>query len=437
MSNLQTQNIATIKPQTPRRALIASLVGTVIEWYDFFLYGVAASLVFNHLFFPSDMDPFVSLLLSYATFGIPFFFRPLGGVIFSHIGDRIGRKKTLVFTIILMGVATVLIGVLPGYAAIGIAAPILLTLLRVIQGIGLGGEWGGAILLAVEYSPKGKRGLYGSIPQMGVPIGLFLGTIAMSVVSVLPDDAFMSWGWRIPFLLSAILVIVGLWIRKGVDETPAFKKVKETGNTADSPLLDTLRQNWKTILIFLGIKVVEVGPFYLFTTYIIEYATKHLEYSKSAILNLTSLGAIICALMIPLMGHLSDRYGRKAVFIAGTIGIIITAFPYFYLISLKSNLMFAIATIISLGIAWSAVTALLGTLFSEAFNTNIRYTGITVGYQLGSALFGGTAPMIAAALVKQYQGAWTPLAIYLVITGIISLISIFFIRETHRTEMPD
>ncbi|GGE11546.1 MFS transporter [Marinithermofilum abyssi] len=419
----------------PVRALIASLAGTAIEWYDFFLYGIAAALVFSKIFFPTGMDPFIALLLSYATFGIPFFIRPLGGLVFSHIGDRIGRKKTLIYTLMLMGIATVLIGLLPGYETIGIAAPILLTLLRVVQGIGIGGEWGGAVLLAVEYSSNRRRGFFGSVPQMGVPLGLLLGTLAMTLVSLMPEKLFLSWGWRIPFILSFVLVVVGLWIRKGIDETPAFQKNLKQGNISRVPLLDTFRHHWKSVLLSTGMKVVETAPFYIFSTYIISYATAEQGYSNSIVLNAITLATFVSCLMIPLMGILSDRIGRKPVYIGGTVGIILVAFPYFYLVETKSTLLFTLGSVLALGIIWSAVTGVLGTLYSEVFSTRVRYTGVTLGYQLGAALAGGTAPMIAAALVRQAGGVWTPLAFYLIITGAISLLSIWVIKETRGSEL--
>jgi metabolite-proton symporter len=419
----------------PVRALIASLAGTAIEWYDFFLYGIAAALVFSKTFFPTGMDPFIALLLSYATFGIPFFIRPLGGLVFSHIGDRIGRKKTLIYTLILMGIATVLIGLLPGYETIGIAAPILLTLLRVVQGIGIGGEWGGAVLLAVEYSSNRRRGFFGSVPQMGVPLGLLLGTLAMTLVSLMPEKLFLSWGWRIPFILSFVLVVVGLWIRKGIDETPAFKKNLNKGNISRVPLLDTFRHHWKSVLLSTGMKVVETAPFYIFSTYILSYATAEQGYSNSNVLNAITLATFVSCLMIPLMGILSDRIGRKPVYIGGTVGIMLFTFPYFYLAETKSTILFTMGSVLALGIIWSAVTAVLGTLYSEVFSTRVRYTGVTLGYQLGAALAGGTAPMIAAALVRQAGGAWTPLAFYLIITGAISLLSIWVIKETRGSEL--
>lgn len=415
MAHVQTE----VSKRLQNKALVASLVGSSIEWFDFFLYGTMASLVFNKLFFPST-DPTVGLLLSYLSFGLPFFIRPLGGIIFSHIGDKIGRKKTLVLTLSLMGGATVLIGLLPDYNAIGVWAPILLVTMRLIQGLGIGGEWGGALLLAVEYSGKGRRGFFGSIPQMGVPIGMLLGTLAVTVMSSLPDEQFMSWGWRVPFILSAGLVFLGLWIRNGLDETPAFQAARESGNIAKVPIIDTFRYHWKSVLIAVGAKVVETGPFYIFSTFVIAYATGYLGYDRVTALNAVTIATLVTTIMIPYMGKLSDKLGRKPLYIGGTILIILYAFPYFYLLSLKSGVILTIATIIGLGILWAPVTAVLGTMFSEIFSTNVRYTGVTVGYQLGAALAGGTAPLIATALLAAFDNSWVPVALYIVLTGVIS-----------------
>ncbi|KZE44682.1 MFS transporter [Brevibacillus parabrevis] len=419
---------AGVSKQVQNKALIASLMGSSIEWFDFFLYGTMASLVFNKLFFPSS-DPTVGLLLSYLSFGLPFFIRPLGGVIFSHIGDKIGRKKTLVLTLSLMGGATVLIGLLPDYDSIGVWAPILLVLMRLIQGLGIGGEWGGALLLAVEYSGKGRRGFFGSIPQMGVTIGMLLGTLAISLMSTLPEDQFLAWGWRVPFILSAALVFVGLWIRNGIDETPAFQNAKASGNIAKVPIVDTFRYHWKSVLIAVGAKVVETGPFYIFSTFVIAYATKYLEYDRITALNAVTIATLVTTIAIPFMGKLSDKIGRKPLYIGGTIAMMLFAFPYFYMLSLKSALWLTVATVIGLGILWAPVTAVLGTLFSEIFSTNVRYTGVTVGYQLGAALAGGTAPLIATALLSAYN-SWVPVALYIVLCGIISLVAIFATKET-------
>lgn len=419
-----------------KRVLVASLVGSSIEWFDYFLYGTVAALVFNQLFFPSE-DPTVGLLLSYASFALSFFIRPLGGIVFSHIGDKIGRKKTLVMTLSLMGIATAGMGLLPTYEMIGIWAPVLLILLRLVQGIGLGGEWGGALLLAVEYAPKEKRGLFGSIPQMGVTIGLLLGTFVMSLMTLMPDETFMSWGWRIPFLLSALLVVFGLWVRHGIDETPSFKKVKETGQVAKVPLVETLRTQWKEVLIAIGGKVVETAPFYIFGTFIVSYATTNLGFSKTAALNAVTIATAVTTVLIPLMGKWSDRYGRKPLYIAGTVGMMIYAFPYFWLLQQKSVALLIIATVIGLGIIWAPITAVLGTMFSEIFPSNVRYTGISLGYQIGAALAGGTAPLIATALLAAYGNSYVPVALYIVLVSLISLVAVWSVRDRKHEELDE
>lgn len=409
-----------------KKALIASLIGSSIEWFDFFLYGTAAALVFNKLFFVNE-DPLVALMLSYLSFGIPFFIRPLGGIIFSHIGDKIGRKKTLVLTLSLMGGATVCIGLLPSYESIGVLAPILLILLRIIQGLGIGGEWGGALLLAVEYAPKNRKGFFGSIPQMGITIGMLLGTSSISLMTMIAGDHFTTWGWRVPFILSAILVFLGLWIRNGLDETPDFQKAKERGTIAKLPIAETLRHHWKSVLIATGAKVAETAPFYIFSTFIVAYGTTALNVPNTTILNAVTIATLIATIMIPVMGRISDTVGRKRMYIWGTISILLYAVPYFILLNQGTTLSIILATVIGLGILWAPVTAVLGTLFSEIFATNIRYTGVTLGYQLGAALAGGTAPMIAAYLMNVYDNSWVPVAIYIIATCCISLIAIAFV----------
>ena len=276
---LQTKGDFSVDKRKMNRVLLASLIGSSIEWFDYFLYGTVAALVFNQVFFVTE-DPSVGLILAYASFALAFFIRPFGGIIFSHIGDRIGRKKTLVLTLSLMGVATFGMGLLPTYQAIGIWAPILLITLRLIQGLGIGGEWGGALLLAVEYAPKEKRGLYGSVPQMGITIGMLLGTVALSIMTLLPEDSFMTWGWRVPFILSALLVVFGLWIRKGIDETPSFKEVQAKGEIPKVPLFHTLKYHWREVLIAIGAKVVETAPFYIFSTFVVSYATTNLGFTR-------------------------------------------------------------------------------------------------------------------------------------------------------------
>ncbi|MFB7639336.1 MFS transporter [Peribacillus butanolivorans] len=419
-----------------RRILIASLVGSSIEWFDYFLYGTVAALVFNQLFFVNE-DPTIGLLLSYASFALAFFIRPFGGVIFSHIGDRIGRKKTLVLTLSLMGVATFGMGLLPTYQAVGIWAPILLITLRLVQGLGIGGEWGGALLLAVEYAPAEKRGLFGAIPQMGVTIGMLLGTIALSIMTLLPESAFMTWGWRLPFIFSALLVFFGLWIRKGIDETPSFKKVKESGEVPKLPIVETLKNYWREVLIAVGAKVVETAPFYIFSTFVVSYATSTLGFSRAATLTAVMIATIITTILIPFMGMLSDKIGRKKLFIGGTIGMALFAFPYFWLLQQKSVLLLIIATVIGLGVIWAPITAVLGTMFSEIFDARIRYTGITLGYQIGAALAGGTAPLVATALLNRFNNSYVPVAIYIIFASLVSLAAIWAVKDRSNQKLDE
>lgn len=425
-----------MEPKKMRKIWIASLVGSSIEWFDYFLYGTVAALVFNQVFFVTE-DPSIGLLLAYASFALSFFIRPFGGIIFSHIGDRIGRKKTLVVTLTLMGVATFGMGLLPTYQAIGIWAPILLITLRLVQGLGIGGEWGGALLLAVEYAPKEKRGLYGSIPQMGVTIGMVMGTIALSIMTLLPEESFMTWGWRVPFILSALLVIFGLWIRKGIDETPSFKKVQESGDIPKVPLVETLKYHWREVLIAIGAKVVETAPFYIFGTFVVSYATTELGFSRTTTLNTVMVATIITTILIPIMGSLSDKIGRKKVFVAGTIGMLLFAFPYFWMLQQQSVVLLVVATVIGLGIIWAPITAVLGTMFSEIFDAKVRYTGVTLGYQIGAALAGGTAPLVAASLMLQFNGSYVPVAVYIMFTAVISLIAIWAVKDRSQENLDE
>ncbi|MBT2684662.1 MFS transporter [Bacillus sp. ISL-37] len=414
--------------KTTYRVLIASLVGSSIEWFDYFLYGTMAALVFNQLFFVNE-DPTVGLLLAYASFALSFFIRPFGGIIFSHIGDRIGRKKTLVLTLSLMGAATFAMGILPTYQAIGVAAPIILITLRLIQGLGIGGEWGGALLLATEYAPPERRGFFGSIPQMGVTIGMVMGTLALWIMSLLPEQQFMTWGWRVPFIFSALLVVFGLWIRKGIDETPEFKEVKAKGEIPKLPIVDTLRYYWKEVLITIGAKVVETAPFYIFSTFIVSYATSTLGFSRSAVLGAVMISTVITTILIPIMGSLSDRVGRKKMYITGTLAMMAFAFPYFWMIHQGSVLMLVLATIIGLGIIWAPITAVLGTMFSEIFDAKVRYTGVSLGYQIGAAVAGGTAPLVATALLASFDNSYVPVALYIMFTAVVSLIAIWAVKS--------
>lgn len=415
-----------------KKVLIASLTGSAIEWFDYFLYGTAAALVFNKIFFPM-VDPVIGLILSYLSFSLTFFIRPIGGVLFAHIGDRIGRKKTLVLTLSLMGGATVMIGLLPTYEMIGMWAPSLLILMRIIQGMGIGGEWGGALLLAYEYAPDKRKGFFGSIPQAGVTIGMLMATFIVSLMTLFSEEDFLSWGWRIPFLLSSVLVLLGLWIRKDIDETPDFQKVKASGQVAKAPLRDTLKHHWREVLIAAGLKVVETAPFYIFSTFVVSYATTTLTYQKSQALEAVTLGALVATIMIPLMGLLSDKIGRQRMYATSVFILGLFIVPWFMLLNTGTTWGIVLATVIAFGVLWAPVTAVLGTLCSEIFSANVRYTGITLGYQLGAALAGGTAPLIATGLLAKYDGDWVPVAWYLAVTVAISLIAIFCASRVKRT----
>jgi metabolite-proton symporter len=407
-----------------RRVLLASLVGSAIEWFDFFLYGSVTAIVFNRLFFPAA-DPLVSLLLAYLSFALPFFIRPLGGIIFSHIGDRVGRKRTLVLTLALMGSGTTLIGFLPSYATIGAAAPCLLVLLRLIQGIGLGGEWGGAVLLAFEYAAPERRGLFGSIPQAGVTIGMLFSTLFIGLASMLPEQQFLAWGWRVPFVLSAGLVALGLWIRNGIDETPQFKKLQSDGDVANFPVGELLRNYRREVVTAVLVKFGETGSFYMFAVFLVSYATTNLGYSRPTVLTAIAVGALVATFAIPLCGFLSDRVGRRPVFISGSIALIVFSAPYFWLLSQRSTACILVASIIAIGLIWPFVTASLSTLLAEMFPPKVRYSGISFGYQIGGALVGGTAPLVGTLLLAHDNGRWRWIACYIASISLISCIAVF------------
>ncbi|REE18101.1 putative MFS family arabinose efflux permease [Paraburkholderia sp. BL27I4N3] len=405
------------------RVLAASLAGSAIEWFDYFLYGTVAALVFNRLFFP-NFDPIVGLLLSYLSFSLTFFVRPFGGVFLAHIGDRIGRKKTLVLTLSLMGGGTVLIGCLPTYNMIGFWAPALLVLLRVVQGVGISGEWGGALLLAYEYAPEHRKALYACVPQLGVPLGMLLATLAMSLMSLLPDSDFLAWGWRVPFIMSAGLVFLGLWIRRGIGETPEFAEVKRTGRVERAPIVETLRHHWKGVLVATGAKIVETAPFYVFTTFVVSYATGTLTYSRVTVLNAITLAAMVTCIAVPFMGWLADRVGSRVVYLGGTVLMAVFAGPYFMLLDVGQKWSITLATVVSVGLIWAPIVATLGTIMARIFSIQVRFTGITLGSQIGAALAGGTAPLIATWLLRQSGGNWLSVAVYIAICAGISFFAV-------------
>ena len=394
-----------------RRAVVASTVGTTIEWYDFFLYNTAASLIFPALFFPKQAA-FTGILLSFGTQFVGFAARPVGAAIFGHYGDRIGRKATLIATLLLMGVTTTLIGVLPTYHSIGYAAPILLTLLRIGQGIGVGGEWGGSVLLSMEWGSRNRRGFMASWPQLGVPLGLILSTGVFRLTSNWTGDGFDSWGWRVPFLLSVVLIGVGLYVRLRVLESPEFKAVVQAGTVARRPLFEVIRTEWPTIITSAFVRLGEQAPFYLFTSFVLTYGTKQLGLSRDGLLDDILIAATVGLISVPLFGHLSDRLGRRRVYGTGIVLTGVFAFPYFGLLDTKRSALILIAIVVSLlfhDMQYGPQAALI----AESFGTSLRYSGAGLGYQLASVIAGGPAPLIATKIL-QSTGSSTGISWYVI-----------------------
>ena len=417
------------------RVVLASFIGTTIEWYDFFIYGTAAALAFPKLFFPSE-DEFVGSIAAYASFAIGFFMRPIGGIIFGHFGDRIGRKAMLVTTLVMMGLATFAIGLLPTYESIGIAAPILLITLRLVQGLGVGGEWGGAVLMVVEHGHSKHRGLYGSCVQMGVPVGLLLASAVFYVFSSLPEDQFLAWGWRVPFLLGILLLAVGLFIRFQVFESPMFTKLQEKKSVSPLPILEVFKKYRRSVALAMGARFAENACFYIFSVFVLSYAVDHLKLERSLILKGVWIAAAVQTIVIPFAGILSDRIGRRPVYLAGAIFVGLFAFPFFWLIETKVTLLIWLAIVIAL-IGHSLMYGPQAAFFSELFGTRVRYSGASVGYQLASPLAGGIAPMVATALLKWSNGESWPISVYLIATAGITVLSIFLATETAHTDMID
>ncbi len=400
-----------------RRAVVASTVGTTIEWYDFFLYNTAAALVFGQVFFGSS--EIGGVLLAFSTQFVGFAARPVGAAIFGHVGDKIGRKRSLVATLLVMGTCTVLIGLLPTYETIGLAAPILLTLLRIGQGIGVGGEWGGSVLMSMEWGTRKQRGLMASWPQMGVPLGLLLGT---GVVSLVAGPSFLEWGWRIPFLLSAVLILVGLYVRLSVVESPAFSQVLKQGATAKRPVVDVLRTQWRDILKAMFVRTAEQAPFYLFTSFVLVYTTTTLKLPRAEVLAYVMIGAAIGLVSVPTFGYLSDRYGRRLVYGAGAVLTGVYAFPYFALLDTRSGPLVALAIVVSL-VFHDMMYGPQAALISESFGTEVRYSGAGLGYQLASVTAGGPAPLIAATILASTKST-TGISWYIIICVVITLVAL-------------
>jgi metabolite-proton symporter len=416
-------------------AVVASTIGTTIEWYDFFLYGTAAALVFPRLFFP-EQDPFAGQLLSFGTFTIGFIARPVGGVLFGYLGDRVGRKSTLVTTLLLMGVSTFVIGLLPTYEQLGVWAPVILTVLRFLQGLGVGGEWGGAVLLAVEYGHRGKRGFYGSWPQAGVPLGLLLSTgVVLLCEWWLGKEGVFDWGWRIPFYLSGLLIAVGLLIRIRILETPLFVQLQNTNQVSRSPISEVLAGHWREVLLAAGARIAEQSCFYLFTVWVLAHGKEVLLISPKTLLLGVNLAAGIEFFTIPLFGLLSDHLTRKRIYVWGCLYLAAFAFPYFALLETRQPAVVVLAIIFSLVIGHAMLYSVQASLIPELFGTRLRYTGSSLGYQLASPFAGGMAPIIATWLVEEFRDHYWPLALYVIAVSLLSLVCVQRLAETSRREL--
>jgi metabolite-proton symporter len=410
---------------SPGKVASASFIGTTVEYYDFFIYGTAAALVFPELFFPSS-TPLVGTLLSFATFGVGFLARPVGGVVFGHFGDRVGRKKMLVISLVTMGVATVLMGLMPTYATIGIAAPILLTVLRLVQGFAVGGEWGGATLMAVEHAPPGRRGFYGAFPQMGAPAGVGLATIAFFLASQIAPEQFLAWGWRLPFLFSAALVVVGLFIRLTIAESPEFEKVRESSARVKLPVAEAIRRHPREILLVAGTYLSQGVFAYITMSYLVGYASNEVGIARPSVLLGVFIASVVAVVLYAVFGALGDRWGRKTTYLVGAVAMLVTIGPAFALINSGSALNFTRAIVLVFGIAMAPAGGVTGSLFSMVFTPEVRYSGASVGYTLSQILGSAFAPLIATALYAAY-GSSTPVVVYLLGVAAISVISVLLL----------
>ncbi|WP_394816336.1 MFS transporter [Streptomyces mooreae] len=428
-------------PAGLQRIVAASLIGTTVEWYDFFLYGSAAALVFNKLFFPGS-DPLVGTLLSFLTYAVGFAARPLGALVFGHYGDRLGRKKLLVLSLLMMGGATFAIGLLPTHATVGSAAPVLLTVLRLIQGFALGGEWGGAVLLVSEHGDARRRGFWASWPQTGAPAGQLLATGVLSVMTaVLSDAAFTSWGWRVPFLLSGVLVVVGLWVRLSVDESPVFKAAlagaeerRAEGAAAEKlPLVAVLVHHWRDVLIAMGARMAENISYYVITAFVLVYATAHTGLSQQTALNAVLIASALHFAVIPAWGALSDRIGRRPVYLLGAVGVAVWAFPFFALVD--SHRFGLLLLAVSVGLVFhGAMYAPQAAFFAEMFATRMRYSGASIGAQFSSVAAGAPAPLIATALLADFDSP-APIALYVIAAALLTLLAVGVARETRSRDL--
>jgi metabolite-proton symporter len=420
-------------PSSVRRIIVASLIGTSLEWYDFFIYGTASALVFNKVFFP-DFEPLVGTLLAFATYAVGFVARPLGGVVFGHFGDKVGRKNVLVITLLLMGTSTFLVGLMPTYAAIGVWAPILLVVLRFVQGLGLGGEWGGAVLMTLESGDAKRRGLNASWPQLGVPLGLLLANGVLSLMAALTSEAaFQSWGWRVAFLLSGVLVLVGLWIRLSIQESPLFQKVEDRDTKAQAPIVEVLRRYPRRVLLALGARVGVDVAFYSFVLFITTYVTTYLDLPDSYALNATLIAASVQVVLIPAFGHLSDRIGRRPVYLFGAIGAAGWIFAFFALLDTGRFVLITLAAVVALAFH-AAMYGPQASFIAEMFPTEVRYSGASMGYQLAGILGGALAPVVSVWLLDRYDTSLVVSA-YVVAMLALTAVCVWLAPETSHIDL--
>lgn len=412
-----------------RKAAFASFIGTMIEWYDFFVFGTAAALIFNELFFTS-LSPVSGTLAAFATFGVGFLARPIGGLVFGHFGDRLGRKKMLVTSLLMMGAATVVIGLLPTYQSVGLLAPLLLVLCRLIQGLAVGGEWGGAVLMSVEHAPPTRRAFYGSWPQMGAPVALILAAVSFWAVQQLPGDQFLAWGWRIPFLASVALIIVGLFIRLSIAESPSFQLVKDRNETVKVPLVELVRTQKKPLALAIASTAAPNIPYYITTVFVISYLPKNFSGISPSFMMVALGVASACHLVgIPTAAILADRYGRKVILMSGALFMVLYAFPFFWLLSTNNSVLVLLGMSLMLGIGHAMCYAPQSSFMSELFHTRTRYTGVAVAYNIGAAVTSGPVPLVAGVLVA-WAGGTIPLVIYIIIAGLVTGIGLVFSPET-------
>ncbi len=417
-----------------RRAAIAGFIGSLMEWYDFFLFGTASALVFGKLFFPSA-SPAAGTLAAFATFAVGFISRPIGAILFGHIGDRVGRKTALLATALIMGLGTLAIGLLPTYDSIGVWAPIILVVLRLLQGLGIGGEWGVASLVALEHAPTGRRGFIGSLPQMGSPMGLLLSTLVFAVANQMDPASFLDWGWRIPFIGSTVFLVAAVYIRLNVEETPAFLAARKAGQQAAVPLFDLFRLYPKNIALATGARLADAVVFNVINVFGIAYAANTLHVDRGTMLSGFVIASGVEVALLPLVGVLSDRIGRRPVYLAGVIVSGLFIFAYFPLLQSGSTLLAWFAIVVALAVGTGLMFAIQGSFFSELFGTGVRYTGISMGYQMSALIGGAPTPLIASALVAWAGGAWWPVAVYVCAVCTVSAVCVWLAAETNRSDL--